>query len=423
MSSAAVALQEDGEKKPERETRKVPAMSLGVHKKVQKAQEAMDGTEDEPPNLAEARQILAELREDDINEYEMAVTWQLEAMISYEQDNPKGTIDAYENILKYRKSIPVALELQIMFGLAQLYFSEEDYDKSLEMVKQWIPRKETISASQKTFISQLYYSVENYDKALEYIYSAINEAETDDTLEVKESWYQLALSSHWEQNQFEKVRDVLEIMIVNWPKPVYWTQLAGVYGELGKNEKSFSITEAAYKQGFLDEKPTQLVNLAQILISREAPIKAAWVMEKAFKEKLIEPTAKNYKVLGQSYLMAQELEKAVDPLSKNAEMENDGQMWLQVGQVQMQLGNYSEAAAAFDEAVQAYDDNDASENDILTAHMQRGSALLELKRFDDARRAFQKARNLADTSSERRRARQWMGYLEKEVKREEMLTG
>jgi tetratricopeptide (TPR) repeat protein len=421
LTGKAFAQQQEKSYAEQAKTRKVPAMSLDIHKKIQKAQEAMDLKE-----FTTAKEILDEtLQSSRINEYEKAVAWQLKAMISYEEDNTQATIHAYEEILKYSDSIPVALELNILYGLAQLYYSEENYKKALEYIKIWEPRTDLVSVNQLVFIAQVYYTLTNFETSLEYIYRAISEAQAVDTVEVKESWYGMALSAHWELGQYTKVRDVLEILLINWPKPQYWIQLAGVYQELGEEQTSYSLTEAAYKQGFRDDKAVQLVNVAQIMLARGAPIKCAWVLEKAFKENRIEKTPQNYKTLGQCYLMATEYEKALQPLSVAAKSESDGDLWFQIGQVQMQLTHYKDAIDSFDNVAKAFaNTKDSKDKDKrLTAIMQKGQALTELKQYKEAHETFDEARKLATDQKDRRMITQWRNYLKAEEAREEMLKG
>lgn len=421
---SAVAAAQDAPKKKQK-TRKVPAMSLEVHKQVQKAQEAMDLSD-----IPAAEEFLEKAyNKRNINDYEKAVVWQMRAMIAFEKENTRDTIKAYEMILTFRESIPEALELQIMFGLGQLYFSEENYEKALEFVQRWERAVDPtlIGVSQLTFIGQLHYQLTNFQNALDYMYRAIAQAESIDTIEVKENWYNLALSAHWELNQYDKVRDVLEILLIRWPNPTYWTQLAGIYQELGEEETSFSLTEAAYKQGFLDEKPQQLINVAQIQLAREAPIKCAWIMKRALEESLVEDDADNQRLLGQCYLAASEYRKALAPLSVAAAEESDGDLWLQIGQVQMQVDRLADAEESFTKMQTAFEDDEENRSrnaaKLLAGVMMHGQVLTELKRFDEAKRAFSKASRLAKSQRDRRQVAQWRSYLNAEEAREQMLTG
>lgn len=422
LSAAAVA-QEAPKKK--QKTRKVPAMSLEVHKQVQKAQEAMDLSD-----IPSAEEYLQKaLNKRGINDYEKAVVWQMRAMIAYEKENTQDTIRAYEMILTFKESIPVALEHQIVYGLAQLYFSEENYERSLRYIQDWEKAVDPtlVGVANLTFISQLHYQLTDFERSLEYIYRAIAQAETVDTIEVKENWYNLALSAHWELNQYPKVRDVLEILLIRWPNPTYWTQLAGIYQELGEEETSFSLTEAAYKQGFLDEKPQQLVNVAQIQLAREAPIKCAWIMQRALDNGLVENDADNQRTLGQCYLAASEYRKALAPLSIAAAEESDGDLWLQIGQVQMQVDRYEDAEQSFVKMQTAFEDDEENReknaSKLLAGVMMHGQVLTELKRFSEAKRAFSKAARLSKSASDRRAVANWRSYLNAEEAREQMLTG
>jgi tetratricopeptide (TPR) repeat protein len=423
MLSGVGTAQAMQEKKKKQETRKVPAMSIAIHKQVQKAQEAMD-----LKDLPKAKEILARaLQQKKINDYERAVVWQVTAMIAFEEDDTRGTIRAYEQILRFRESIAVAFEMQILYGLAQLYYSQENYDKALELVNEWEARQspEFIGVSQLTFISQLHYVRENFPSALSYIDRTIALAQSVADIEVKENWYGLKLSAHYELGQYSSVRDTLEILLINWPKPQYWIQLAGVYQELNDEDTFYSLMEAAYKQGFLDDKPNQLENVAQIQMSRSAPIKCAWILDRAFREQRVDEDAQNLKTLGQCYMLAAEFGRAVSPLTKAAEKENDPDLWFQIGQVQMAEDNLKGAITALEKAIDGFADKKNAKNKErrFTAMMLRAQALIELKRYKEANSAFAAASKLADKNKQKRTIRQWRGYLKNEEAREKMLTG
>lgn len=411
------------QQKSQAKTRKVPAMSIAFHKKVQKAQEAMD-----LGDLASAKEILEDsLDSRKINDYERATVWQFRAMVAFEEEDTQGTINAYERILSYKDSIPEALEMQIMYGLGQLYFSDEQYDQALKYINMWEARiaPDLISVNHLVFISQLHYTRSDFPKSLSYITRAIDTANTLDTVEVKENWYGLALSANWEMNQYDKVRDVLEILLINWPKPIYWVQLAGVYQELDDERTSYALTEAAYKQGFLDDKEVQLVQVAQIQIARDAPIKCAWVLEKAMKEKRVEQTGKNMRTLGQCYMQASEYQKSIEPLTAAATQEADADLWFQIGQVEMQLDNLPGAINALDKAIDelSKEKGEKATDKRFSAMMMRGQALTELKRFKEATQAFDAANRVSKKAKDKKVVRQWRAYLKGEQAREEMLTG
>ena len=206
--------------------RKVPAMSVDVHKRIQKAQEAIDRKD-----YATAKALLAEtLGLARVNDYERAIAWQLRAMIAYEEDNVADTIAAYEQILEFSQSIPEALELAIIYGLAQLHYSEGQYDTAADYLETWEQRQDPslIRANDLTFMSNIHYVRNDFAAAIAYIDKAIAIAESLPRVEARESWYLLSMSAHWEIGDYEGVRTLLDQLLHAWPKPSYCIQRAGI---------------------------------------------------------------------------------------------------------------------------------------------------------------------------------------------------
>ena len=63
--------------------------------------------------------------------------------------------------------------------------------------------------------------------------------------------------------------------------------LAGMYSEKGWDDKSLSAYYAAYIQGLFD-KESEVVMLSQRLLNAEVLLEAATILEKGFKEEMIE---------------------------------------------------------------------------------------------------------------------------------------
>ena len=136
--------------------------------------------------------------------------------------------------------------------------------------------------------------------------------------------------------------DIYEILVNLYPKKLYFIQLGGTYGQLGR-EKDYMITlKAAHAKDFLD-KETEYLALAQLLLLNQNPYWAAKVLvsgqqkittytetktDKATgKEIKVEKTGpvvrdneKNLKLLADSWRMAQEVEKAIPVLEKAAKL-------------------------------------------------------------------------------------------------------
>ncbi|MCK0069123.1 tetratricopeptide repeat protein [Kordiimonas laminariae] len=430
--------QEQAAKKP-RKTRKVQAIPLPFQKKLEKISEVLNPEEmsdaekqaTQTERLARASQLLDDAYNSrGVNDYAKSIVWQYRAQIAFDREDTPGAINAFENVLKFKESIPVAQEHGIMYNLAQLYYSIENYDRALQYLKDWEREVSAVDpalvgVNQLVFISQVYYTLNEFNTAITYIDRAITDAEKVDTIEVKENWYGLRLACLWELKDYKRAQDTLITLIVNWPDPSYWNQLAATYQELGNETASWSILEAAYKQGFLDDKPAQIRNVAQIQIARDAPIKCAWIIEDALKEEQLERDAENLRTLGQCYMQAAEFDKAIAPLTAAAKSENDGDLWFQIGQVQLASDDLTDAVTSFDKANSEFTsskDSKAAGKRFSTV-MMKAQALIELKRFKEAKTAFAEASKIAKTSRQRRQISQWRGYLKAEEAREATLKG
>ncbi len=430
--------QEAAKKKPAK-TRKVQAIPLAFQKKLEKISEQLspeEMTEEEKKatklqRLTKATELLdSAYNSRGANDYAKSIIWQYRAQIAFERDNTKGAINAFENVLKYKDSIPVAQEHGIMYNLAQLYYSIEEYKTALRYLNDWEREVSAVDpalvgVNQLVFIAQLHYTLSDFPKAITYIDRAIGDAEKLDTVEVKENWYGLRLACLWELKDYKRAQETLITLIVNWPDPNYWNQLAATYQELGDETASWSILEAAYKQGFLNDKPAQIRNVAQIQIAREAPIKCAWILEDALKEQQIERSADNLRTLGQCYMQAAQFKEAVAPLTAAAKSENDGDLWFQIGQVQMANDDLADAAVSFEKANGEFTSSKAAKDvsKRFSAVMLKAQALIELKKFKEAKSAFAEASKIAKTKRQRRQITQWRNYMKAEEVREETLRG
>ncbi len=182
------------------QVRKVPAMSLKVHRLVMKAQSAMDGGD-----LQSAQGFLREvLDRKKTNEYEHAVVWQLRAMIAFKQNNTPATIDAYEMILTYRNSIPVALEHQIIYGLSQLYFSAKNYTKAQTYAetRQGAVDPSLIGAPNYKYLADIAYLTGDYDRTIQQAELAFEQVEKTKPSSLVFGLHQLVASANWEKKSY-----------------------------------------------------------------------------------------------------------------------------------------------------------------------------------------------------------------------------
>lgn len=380
---------------------------------------------------ADADRVLQNLLNDSkTNPYEKTLIWQTYANIAIEQNDQGGAIKAIENILGFEDALREKQQAQMMLNLAQLYYSEEQSDKALKLLAQWEPKAynacSLVSAGQIAFLGVVHHGQENYDKSLQYMYAAIKKAELDPGIEPSENWYMVAMAAHWERKEFPQARDVLEILVFNYPKRSYWLQMTQAYIEMGDEKTAYAILTSLYQSGMLDDNPSQLSNVAQIFLSEDTPIRAAWVLEKADGADQLDEKkeAQNMSLLGGAYINAREPAKALPYMIRSAKASEDARNWFQIGQIQYSLDNMEEALEAFEAALEHAEGNDERTKRLrYSVHMQRGNVLTVLERFKDARKALDDARKYASKNSERSQIQGWRRYIASEEARVKMLTG
>ncbi len=403
---SAYAQRASGDEKP-RSTRKVDSLRAPIYEKISKAQEKIEKGERDA-----ALKDLNKLLDDKLNDYETAIVYQILASSIYiEQERYKDAIGEFEKILKLER-IPESLEIASLQTLAQLYLVDEQYQKSIDYMKRWMATQTEPGPSPYFFMAQAYYSLNDYKNVIPNIEQAIelNRARGE---EPKENWYLLARAAYFELGNYQKVRDILEFLTMNFEKPEYWLQLAAVYSELGEERKQFAVMEVSYRQGFLD-KENSLVNMAQLYLYNNVPIKAAWVLDKGMKDGIIEKSADNYELLGQAYLNAQEMVKAEEPLRLAAQANDNGEIWMRLGQVYAEQEQWQEALDPLQKAIDS--------DDLKTpgfAHLLIGQAYFNIDKFEDAKRTFRNATKFKETKST---AEQWIRHTTNEQKRRAQLT-
>jgi len=410
LLGASPAVAQDEEKKGPT-GKEVPSLRQAIYKEIAEAQEQIEkGNAEEKKEGVEQ---LRELREDeDLNAYERGIVEQIFAQIAIDNDDYGEAINRFEAIVSLEK-IPKSLYINSLQALGQLYLSQEQYEKSVERIKEWLTFQENPGPQPYIWLAQAHYGQDNYEKILENTDTAIQLARQRG-IPAKENWYLLKRLAHFNLNQIEKVTEVLEVLALNWDKPEYWKQLGAAYSELGKQEEQLAANEIAYRRGFLDSE-NDLTNLAQLYMYHSVPIKAAWVLEDAMQNGTVEKDGENYATLGQAYLNAQELEKAEDPLREAAEKQDTGDLWMRLGQVHVEREQWQEAIEPLQNALNAEEKLDQPG----FAHMLLGQAYFNTEQFGKAKERFKTAQEFDETENN---AEQWLSYTEKEVQRREELS-
>ena len=229
----------------------------------------------------------------------------------------------------------------------------------------------------------------------------------------KENWLILARAIHYELQQTEGVAAMLEKLVVNYSKPEYWLQLAGVYGQLEQNAKQLAVLEAAHQQGFID-KPGELRNLAQVYYLNELPYKAAELMEQGLNSGKLENSLSNRKFYAQSLMQAKEFQAAIEAYQQAAELGDRGDMLAQAAQMAINTDRNDLALTLAQQALTAGDLKNPG-----NMYLVQGMAYVNQKDYQQAVDAFNSAMEYDATEAA---ALQWSRYAKSQQRFQEQLA-
>ena len=401
-----VAAQESGAKKKEK-TRKTPALRNNIYEKLAEAQ-----TFAEAKDYAAAEEILNEMldatsKKSKLNAYELANVYNTYAFLRYAVEDYKGALNYYQKVIDQRPQIPVALEVGTLFTIAQLHFLQENWQKGIDTLNQWMAVTEIPNTNAYVLLANGYFQLKDYDRSLENIQIAIDREESAGKLP-KEQWYNLARFIHFDRDNFAEALEILEILIMYYPKKQYWVQASHLYGEQKDEARQLAILEATYEQNLLD-KSQDLVLLSQLYLNAEVPYPAAKTLEKGFKDEIVEEESKNYELAGVAWRQAQEVNKSLPMLEKAAAKSEKGELYARLGSVYLDVDKNKEAVTALNKGLKR---GGVKRTD--QARLALGMAYFNLGEFNSARKAFREA---AKDKRAKVFAQQWLKYINSEEKR------
>ena len=433
FSSLHIGAQEDEAlKKQPVKYKKARALQASTAKKMAKVYEALEVVDDkgEPaPDMETVTRILTELRndKDELKSYDRSVMWNAWAYVYFSSEKYTQAMDAYRKLIA-EPEVTIPLRTGALLSLGQLYMVQEDYERGIQYVLQWQKEIEKVTAQSYALLGQAYFSLEDYKKSLSSIETAIKLAE-EEGYKPRENWYVIMAanisemkSEIGEKESLRRQLPIYEILVNLYPKKLYFIQLGGVYGQLGR-ERDYMITlKAAHAKDFLD-KESEYKALAQLLLLNKNPYWAAEVLisgqkkmitivDKETEEEKIVPvvkdTEKNLKLLADSLRMAQEIDRAIPVLEKSASMSKDGESYVLLGNLYLSEDRVNEAVASIKKGLEK-----GKIKNLSQVYLTLGQAYFELQEFEEAKKNFRIAAR--DKKKKiKTQANNWIKYTENE---------
>jgi len=401
---------QDAKPKAKQKTRKTPALSQKVFKKLEVVNVLINPEEGEP-NYKAALAELAEINTTKFNKYELSQVYNLQAYSYYNLENYTQAIKYYKLLLAQSPSIPLGVELQTMYTMAQLQFVQEDYASAAKTLEKWIEMSPIVGASAYVLLGQAYYTMNKMDKALPNINKAIEMYDAKGKLP-KENWFAIQRAIYYDKGNYKKVIQILERMVRDYPKISYWRQLAGMFGADNREKDQLYAYDAVYRMGGL-VKEKELMNLAYLYMGEDVPYIASKIIQKGMKDKIIESTSKNLEVLATALRMSQEVKKSIPVMEKAASKSDKGELYARLAGIYLDADKPEKAIEAGASALKL-----GKIKRVDQLQVTLGMAKANQKKYSSAIKHF---KNAAKDKRSAKFAKGWIKYCQNEMERERKL--
>jgi len=394
------------EHKSYRASKKVPAMRNRVYTQLARAQALAD-----EGNKEAGFEVLSEVegRLNSLNGYEQAMLYNFYGFMHYANDDIAQAIVNFNKVISNETAVPNSLLISTRYSLAQLSMQKQDYAGALVHLKQWQRvNAKPLTSNQEMLFAQVYFQDKRYVDSLIHIENAMKTAQTNNK-PPKENWLVLQRATHYELDQPKKVTKVMEQLVRLYSKPQYWLQLAGMYGEIGEEEKQVAVMEAAYQAGYIT-KTSEIMTLAQLYQFHGAPFKAAELLNEAIQQGTVVAQEKSLDLLARAYLGAKEPKKAIDVLKQLSDLGEKGKYDALLAQTYLNLEQWQQTLIYADKAI-AKSKDESKPSYLGNMYLAKGMANFNLKEFSSSLTAFVEAEKLPKI---KKTAQQWAKYVERE---------
>ncbi len=342
--------------------------------------------------------------------YERSQVYNFLGYVYYSLDRIDDAISAYRNVINEEET-DERVRASTRYTLAQLYFMEERYRDAVDQLERWREESAVVGNDGLVLLAQGYYALDRHNDALRLIEGVINDAESKGQTP-REHWWGLQRAIYYDRGDYRRVVQIIEKMLIHYPKISYWRQLGGMYNELNRPIDQLVAQDVVHLMGGLDSE-NQRMALAYMFLGADAPYNAARIIEQGMSDGVIAENGRNLEVLGSAWQQARDVRRAMPVLERAARAQDSGEIYSRLAGVYL---DNDQAADAVRAARNAINRGGLRRPDL--ANMVLGSSLLELHCYEDAITAFRRAAN--DERSQRY-ARQWIEYAENEGERRRRL--
>ena len=335
-----------------------------------------------------------------LKDYDKAVSYQTLGYVENGLGNFQAAAAAFEKALSLN-TLPEKVTHTLLYSTAQILIHIEKPEAGLKYLAKWFANEPKPQAEAHIVAAAAYYQTKNFEQLIFHVEKALSLS-----AEPPLSWYELLLAAYYETKKLDKAAALLETILTAYPdKKDYWLQLAGIYQQLKQEKKALAIYELAYTRELLEKDDILL--LVKSYLYLEMPYKAGSLLEKELAIGDLEDNQKSLQLLVDSWLLAQETEKAESVLRELVKRFNDIEARLRLAQLYVDTAQWQKTVELLDTKFTVEDENLKSKLNLLL-----GVARYYQDNMGKASSAFTRALSSKETEEQ---ARWWLRHIEEKA--------
>ncbi|MCG8442239.1 MAG: hypothetical protein MI723_10570, partial [Caulobacterales bacterium] len=275
-----------------------------------------------------------------VSPYELGVILMMRGNYQYQLERTPAAIADWNRALAEGDLNPDE-RMNLRYNIGQLYLTEGEYRRAIDILEQWISDGGDASASIHVNLVAAYAELDDYRSALRHGRLAFQKA---DPRERKH--YDLLNYLYAELDMPRERAALLTEMVALYPTDdKIWTSIAALKAQAGLERESFEVNKIMYLNGMFDEED-EVMRVVDYYSYYEVPFRGAKILEREMNRGRVEKSLENYRKLSRLYRQAREFDLAIPSLTRAAQLSGDGVLYRQLGEAYYAEGRTEEAESA-----------------------------------------------------------------------------
>ncbi len=346
-------------------------------------------------DYAKAGELLQKILDSSKSKYAQGVALEGLANMKFNQQDYKGAIAYYQQLLKLN-SVSNNAYFDSMYNMANGYLADGNYPAALDELKTWREQSKAQTADSYALEGNIYYRMDKYPEAI----AAIKKAQSM-TDKPKDSWNSILMASYAASGKSSEAADIVAQQLAKDPtnKKLAHDALV-VYMQSNQIDKALALLDHEQKTGMITDEEDYVsatkfyANFSQNTGKPEIALTGAQLLQQGFDKNIVKATAENYKLLGDCYLVGEKQDKALAAYVKASPLASNGDIDYRRAEVLGAQQKWPEAKKVLEKGISR------GVTELGKANLLLGKLNVAMHNKAAARAAFLKAEQDADTRSE-----------------------